>query len=56
MAKKIKANTSVNDKETYLLSNIEAKLLGIDENEDKAFIILKYFDGDIYRNTFHQKK
>ena len=42
----INANTDVSAKGKYLLSNIEAKLLGIDENENNAFIILKYFDGN----------
>lgn len=45
MAKKINANTNVTDKEQYLLSNIEAKLLGVDDKENNAFVILKYFDG-----------
>lgn len=45
MAKKINANTNVTEKDQYLLSNIEAKLLGIDDKENNAFVILKYFDG-----------
>lgn len=32
--------------EFQYLSNVEAKLLCIDEKENNAFIILKYFDGN----------
>lgn len=46
MAKKIKANTSIkkDDGNKYSLSDIEAKLLGVHKNDDKAFVILKHFD------------
>ncbi|CUN95244.1 MULTISPECIES: MAG6450 family protein [Clostridium] len=46
MAKKIRANTSIN-KDTgnkYSLSDIEAKLLGVNGSDDKAFVVLKHFD------------
>lgn len=47
MAKKIKANTGINNNggsNKYSLSDIEAKLLGVDGNDDRAFVTLKYFD------------
>lgn len=46
MAKKIKANTNINKTagNKYSLSEIEARFLGVDGNDDKAFITLKYFD------------
>lgn len=46
MGKKINADTDIFSKGKYSLSNIEAKLLGIDGNENNAFVILKYFDGN----------
>ena len=46
MVRKIKANTTINKStdNKYSLNEIEARLLGIDGSDDKAFVTLKYFD------------
>lgn len=57
MARKIYADTKLNQNESnkYSLSEIEAKFLGISDKENKAFVVLKYFD-DSYECFSHWKE